>query len=400
MQKKLTRRDLLKRVALASGGTLVASITNAQGSAPPTSAAPIDASSAANTPGLAALDTTYTYLPLVQRIAPRVIHVYASGAHNWNYSATNYWDYVSQSVVNSMVNEGIKSLTGQNTPANAWRSLMPNYKAGEIVAIKVSFNNNGAAGEIDGIIEPVNAIIDGLNDAGVPDTSIVVFDSSRQLPARFTSGCDHPGVMFRDSDDTPWGTGSALVTFTPPGHSPFTQHLSKEVVRASYLINMPVLKRHGMAWLSLAMKNHFGTIQYPDDIHPWCALASSAFTTSYNSIVDINKDTHIAAKTILTVGDAIFAALHNSGSQSFPTRWATFGNQTPKSLFFSTDPVAIDCVMGDLLSEEWEVKTSGPIDPDAFAYLSLAQSAGLGVYERGDPWHNSYKHIVYHKFNV
>lgn len=380
------------------------SIANAQSSVPPTSAAPVDTapsiSTGANAPGAAALDTTYTYLPLVQRTAPRVIHVHASGAHDWNYSATNYWDHVSQSVVDSMVDEGIMSLTGQSTPADAWHSLIPNYQIGQIVAIKVSFNNNGAAGEIDGIIEPVNAIIRGLHTARVAYSSIVVFDSSRHLPARFTSGCDHPGTVFRDVDDDPWGTGSAMVTFTPPDRSSFTQHLSKEVVRASYLINVPVLKRHGMAWLSLAMKNHFGTVRYPDDLHPWCALASSEFTTSYNSIVDINKNTHIADKTILTVGDAIFAALHNSGSQSFPTRWATFGNQTPKSLFFSKDPVAIDCVMGDLLSEEWEAKTGGPIAPDAFAYLSLAQSNGLGVYERGDPWHNSYKRIVYHKFDV
>lgn len=390
----------------------MAVIANTKSGVPSTSAAPVRASSTSSGRSAAesaALDNTYTYLPLVMRTTPvakkgGVVHVHASGAHAWNYSAENYWDFVSQSVVDSMVDTGIKSLTGQTTVANAWHSLIPNYQAGQTVAIKVSFNNttsaSGSTGQIDGIIEPVNAIIRGLHSMGIPYTSIVVFDSSRYLPTRFTGGCDYTGVVFRYNAHSPWGAGSAPVTFTPPGHATFPQQLSKEVVIANYLINVPILKYHGMAGLSLGLKNHYGTVHDPGELHDWSSLASPYFVTTYSPIVDINKNTHIASKTILTVGDAIFAAFHNYGQASFPAKWSTFSNQSPKSLFFSENPVAIDCVMGDLLDAEWNAKGRGSINVKAFTHLALAEAAGLGTYERGNPWTNSYTKIDYTKIEI
>lgn len=35
----------------------------------------------------------------------------------------------------------------------------------------------------------------------------------------------------------------------------------------------------------------------------------------------------------------------------------TFGNKPPNSLFFATDPVAIDCVMYDFLDAERHIKS-------------------------------------------
>ena len=64
----------------------------------------------------------------------------------------------------------------------------------------------------------------------------------------------------------------------------------------------------------------------------------------------------------------------------------------PNSLLFATDPVAIDSVMCDFIKAERngeEAKTDW--------YLSIAATAGLGVYERGNPWTDNYTQINYLK---
>jgi hypothetical protein len=335
-----------------------------------------------------------------ERFPGRVVHVTHDDVHSWNYRDLNYWDFVNQNAVDEMVDQGLMSLTGQGSVAAAWLSLIPDYQPGEVVAIKVSFNNShddrGSQEKIDGIMEPVNALIRGLNSIGVPYDAIVVYDSSRWLPRRFIDKCPYQWVSFRHKAHDPWGEGSAAVEFSPPGVSSFTQRLSKEVVQANYLINVPIMKPHGMTKTSLAFKNHYGSVEKPAELHRWSTLASPDFTTNYNPMVDLNNTTHIRDKTVLTVGDGIFAALRN-GDRSFPVGWAVFGNKTPKSLFFSTDPVAIDCVMGDVIDAEKNALVNHGIEDEAFVFLEMAEAIGLGVFDRGNPWQNTYTKIEYMK---
>ena len=82
---------------------------------------------------------------------------------------------------------------------------------------------------------------------------------------------------------------------------------------------------------------------------------------------------------MLTVGDALFGAF---GVVSTAQRnWDIFGGGA-KSLLFATDPVAIDCVMCDLLRAEAIVGSQYTYD-----YLFCADTAGLGLCEgsRADP---------------
>lgn len=405
MKKKLSRRDFI-RGGLLLGGASAAALTRFL----------TDSEMIGLSNGLEQM-----FLPSVLRYEPTldpgpqpppgsggVVHVYAADAHNWNYSNKEYWNFVNQAAVDRMVDMGIKALTGQTDLSAAWKSLLPNYKAGEEVAIKVSFNNGDKTGEhwygIDAVAEPVNAIIRGLRAAGVPPSAIVIFDSKRPIRPVFIQkiNAQHNGVRFEDKNSDPFGSGSGSITFHPPSHTPITMKISKVVARAKYLINVPVLKRHGSAGISMGMKNHYGTIEDPDAIHPWTSIdiKNNPTVTTYSPIKEINQHEYIAGKTILVVGDGLFAALHNTGDRSFPVPWVTFNNQSPKSLFFSTDPVAIDCVMGDLLSAERIERGHGETPPVSFAHLQLAEQAGLGIFERGDPWTNSYKRINYRKVTV
>jgi hypothetical protein len=108
--------------------------------------------------------------------------------------------------------------------------------------------------------------------------------------------------------------------------------------------------------------------------------------------VDIYNNTHFKNKTVLIVGDGLYGARINNYDE-VPSPWPTFDNQSPNSLFFSIDPVAVDCVMYDLLDAEGGVPT-GSDD-----YLNLANASGLGTFEHWDAAHH-YHAIDYQRLEV
>jgi uncharacterized protein (DUF362 family) len=181
----------------------------------------------------------------------------------------------------------------------------------------------------------------------------------------------------------------AEVQFSVPVED--TVKITDLLINATYLINVPIMKMHSIAGVSLGFKHHFGTINHPMYLHDFIGVHSPDSMTDLQCIVDLNLNKHIADKTILTVGDGIFACFKTDGK---PETWSTFDNHVPNSLFFSKDPLAVDCVMYDLLdAEKW-------LPSRAEDYLVLAGDAGLGVYERGDPWGSGYTEIDYHKIEL
>jgi uncharacterized protein (DUF362 family) len=133
-----------------------------------------------------------------------------------------------------------------------------------------------------------------------------------------------------------------------------TGYLPRQVTEATYLINMALLRPHGMAGVTLTAKNHFGSVHFPDD-GGWSprSLHNSVLRTqpmgSYNALVDLIGHRHLGAKTMLFVLDGLYTAEHNEGSV---IRWASFGDHWASSMLMSQDPVAIDSVALDLLRSE------------------------------------------------
>ena len=256
---------------------------------------------------------------------------------------------MNQGAVDNMVDQGMMALTRTATVADAWRTLLPGYQTGQGIAIKVNFNNQGS-GVIDALIQPVNAVVRGLKLIGVAETDIWVCDVRRSIPDRFVNGTRYTGVHFFGANREPAGFVSndpnARVTFRPPSGTPMppATRVTDLLVAARYLINMPIMKRHGWAGLTLTFKNHFGSIDNPAGLHDYIWGYDSG---AYNALVDLYRNPHIGGKAILTVGDGLFAAKTYNVP---PSTWTTFGNRVPNSLFFATDSVAVDCVMCDFLA--------------------------------------------------
>ena len=166
MNGNISRRSLLKALALTAGSiTMCGDFSGAQGTASP--------------PG--ATETTEeekrAFLPLITSPVPpppppdsSVVHIHSNSATFWS-GQTDFWNYVDQGVVDNMMDQGLMALTGTSNVADAWRALLPNYQAGQAVAIKVNHNNSNACddaeGQINALFQPVNAVARGLLGIGV-----------------------------------------------------------------------------------------------------------------------------------------------------------------------------------------------------------------------------------------
>jgi hypothetical protein len=447
MNKWISRRQLLRLLAIAGGGlglgkvlamrpmdeqdltktflpitsreaTPTSTPTPTATSTPTPTATSTPTPTATSTPTPTATSTptpTTTSTPTATStpgpFSARVVHVHSNNATSWDFATGWYGNYVDQDLVYTMMDEGLKRLTGESSAAAAWQTLLPTYVPGQGIAIKVNFNNSGhGCGDsdniIDALIEPVNALIRGMKLIGVQEQDIWVYDAVRPLPDRFHTRCPYSNVRFFNGSDGctepatfSSGDPNAEVFF---GHASLTpRRVADVLIDAKYLINLPIVKDHGIAAVTLGFKNHFGTIDNvirpgDDNLHLFIDPTDPHFNPSYNPLLDIYQNPHVQTKTILIVGDGLYGALGNTNV--VPTRWLTFGNDAANSLLLATDPVAIDCVMLDILDAE-------PVDHPGRSgheddYLELADGAGLGVFERGDPWGSGYSQIDYQKMEI
>jgi hypothetical protein len=120
------------------------------------------------------------------------------------------------------------------------------------------------------------------------------------------------------------------------------------------MINLALLRAHGLAGVTLIGKNHFGSIHFPNDggwtPRPLHNDVSRALPMgSYNALVDLVGHRHLGGKTMLFMLDGLYSAEHNEGNV---IKWASFGDQWAASLLMSQDPVALDSVGLDILRSE------------------------------------------------
>ena len=345
---------------------------------------------------------TPTSTPTSTGLTGKVTHAHSNTATTWTGQA-DYWNYVNQAKVDQMVDQGLMTLTGQTSVVNAWQVLLPNYQVGQGIAVKLSLNNSlDADGSIaiDAVPEPINALIRGLKLRGVAEDDIWLYDATKIIPTRFVSGLDYPGVRLYDSGTTGHlgatfdsASPMAIIAFHPHTGDPLppTTRVCDVVVNATYVINVPIMKFHNYgSGVSLGLKNHWGTIDGPQPLHPYIWVSGAYLRPDYSALIDVYKNANLGPKTILTMADALFCS--RNGFDKAPVMWTTFGNKPPNGLLFAKDPVAIDCVMCDFIDIE-----RGGLETNADLYLPIAAQAGLGVYERGDPWTDTYTQINYSK---
>jgi hypothetical protein len=313
----------------------------------------------------------------------------------WNPEATpsdlkGYWwkqENNNQEVINTMVSKGIQALAGVDDDAEAWTMLFTyfnevhgngaiGYQPGETIALKINLNNcwdwlinsyYKQDNERDASPYVVKALLHQLIDVvGVSEEDIIVYDASRCIgnwfyhrtyyesyPA-FPLTPEFPEVHFVDAEGGALGReqvepSNELIYFADG--TGLTRTLPTCVTEATYLINMPLLKRHPIqTGVTLSGKNFFGTFIEPVvDLHPY--HEASFIPGNPAPQVDLLAHQEIGGKTLLYLGDGLFGTKEDHRTIAHFTMYP-FNDDWTNSLFFSQDPVALDSVMYDFLHAE------------------------------------------------
>jgi len=157
----------------------------------------------------------------------------------------------------ALLDRAIASYTGLDNPVEAWKRIVP---AGKVIGLKT----NGLGGRgISTHAVLAMAIAERLQQAGVKAGNIIVWDrNARDLEVcGLTINTDPSKVRCFGSDvsgyeDQPVAFGSVSVK------------LSKILTReCDMVIGLPILKDHELAGVTFAMKNMYGVIQKPWEIH-------------------------------------------------------------------------------------------------------------------------------------
>ncbi len=131
------------------------------------------------------------------------------------------------------------------------------------------------------------------------------------------------------------------------------------MTEADYLINLANLKGHSYG-ITLCGKNHFGSflngnaMRPPEgaNMHQWLTKGEMGI---YSPLVDLMAHRDLGGKTVLYMLDAILCATSEGAAVTADrARWEQepFNGGYTASLFVSQDPVAIDSVGADFLTNE------------------------------------------------
>jgi uncharacterized protein (DUF362 family) len=217
----------------------------------------------------------------------------------------------------ALLDRAMQRLFDRDHPAEAWGKVV---HPGDSVGLKV--NTLGGRGIATNSLL-VAAICERLQEAGIKASDIVVWDrDSNELERagfHLSIGgnrvqCYGTDRVDYEEDLAAWGSvGSRLSKI-------LTQ-------RTNVLINLPVLKDHDGAGVTIALKNMYGVIHNPNKYHP---DGCNPF------VADVNMLPEIRTRMRLTVCDATTAMYEGGPAYKPEFSW------NANALLVSQDPVALD----------------------------------------------------------
>ncbi len=280
-------------------------------------------------------------------------------------------------VVKKLVDRALAELTGKDSPRDAWSEfLSPN----DIVGIKV---NCIAQKNFSTQTCVVDAIVGGITSAGVEPSNIIVWDrwNWEMQAGGYEINTSGEGVQCYGSDrgsydpakvgDVPRGErGRILKEITgdfyakePTDIAGVPVYLSKILLeQVTALINVPLVKDHRISGVTCAMKNHYGSILNPSDLHE---------SNCDPYIPRLNLVPAIRDKTRLVVTDFL-RAVYNGGPGDSPDRWRQ------NAVMVGTDSVAMDSLALRFV-EEKRKENGMPEIGERAGYVATAAKLGLGT---------------------
>jgi len=216
-----------------------------------------------------------------------------------------------------LLDQAMHGLFTSIDPARAWSMVV---RPGQRVGLKV--NTLGGRG-LSTNAQLVEAICQRLQEAGIRGPDIVIWDRDSEEMERAGFPIRTGGNQVQCFGTDRVGYTDELVSFGSVG-----SQLSKILTeRCDVLINVPVLKDHDGAGVSIALKNMYGVIHNPNKYHP---NGCDPYVADLNALPDLRS------KLRLHLCDATTACY--DGGPAFKPEFAWREN----ALIAAVDPVALD----------------------------------------------------------
>lgn len=266
---------------------------------------------------------------------------------------------MSPRAAGEMLDEGVTALTGARDAAAAWRRLIAPT---DVVALKP----NGLGGRFLATHkELLDATIEALLGIGVPATNILVYEQfvpyMRACRVEATNVPQGVRVAVHRNRDAP-----AEWTRVASGPTCYVRPL----LDATAVINFPLAKDHAITGVTGCLKNMtHGSIVNPGDFHRHAGSPQ---------IAELYAHEAIRSRVRLHVMDAT-RVLWNGGPRD-----AAAHRRAGDELWVSTDPVAIDSLLVDLVETERRAHRLPTLVARGTppSHVTAAAGLGLGVADR------------------
>jgi uncharacterized protein (DUF362 family) len=296
---------------------------------------------------------------------------------------------VSQPAVRTMIDEGMKALTGESIVKNAWaRFFVPT----DVVALKV--NPSGVPGTTTSLAL-VREVVRALNEVGVPNRNMVVYDrNSNQLEVNGYHALVPPGVRVIGLDRRAAYDPNVFCEMDCFGERETRSYLATIVAsEATKIIDLPCLKEHNASGVTGCLKNlAYGSFDNVARTH--------AHTKTYTdpAIAVMCTAGPLRSKSVLHIVDGLRAVYHSG-----PFAWNADFVWEAKTLLMGTDPVAVDRIELEIVEQKrkergvpslWDrnpqyIGTSADMQRTAFknqfyrepGHIKTASELGLGKWE-------------------
>jgi len=259
--------------------------------------------------------------------------------------------------VKPVINDVLTELTGTGSVKDAWLKIFPDLQSSDIIGFKINCINRYLSSH-PGVVIPLAESL--VESTGMNPNNIIIWDrTSREVErAGYTLNKSGDGIRVMGTSEDVGYDENRLITVNEGVTVKPSKILSQ---MCTYLVNVPVLKDHGLSGVTFSMKNHYGSIDRPNACH-------SGNCNPY--IPNINSDPLVKAKTRLIFSDAI-QGIYDGGPHGSP-QWAQ------NELIAGFDTVAFDYT-GMIIVEKKRKENGLPYITAKARYIQTAADMGLGT---------------------
>ena len=265
---------------------------------------------------------------------------------------------VNLTIARVLLEDALQAFTNTTSIQDAWMRIFPNLQSTDVIGLKVNCINRRLSSHPEVTYAITESLVAALD---MNPNNLIIWDrTSRELQrAAYTLNAGAKDVRCLATSD---GIGYDKGASVDIGNGKRVQ-LSKVLTEmCTYLINVPVLKDHGITGVTLSLKNHYGSIDKP-------ARGHGSNGDPY--VANLNNAPAIRDKTRLIVCDAAFG-IYRGGPHGAP-QWMN------SQLLVSTDPVALDTIGAGLIDQKRQENGMAAASKQA-GYLRTASALGLGVH--------------------